>query len=97
MSVKEGDFSSLIEAKVLLIKLINRINGFILASFKNKCVNFTIIKNKIYRDTFKGKIVILNFSLEEIRDIRLLLLAIGLKERFSSKLVKEVIDVRGDS
>lgn len=55
------------------------------------------MENTIHRDAFEGKIVVLDFSLEEIRDTRQLLLAMGLEERFSSRVVKEVTDVRGGS
>ena len=91
----DNDFSSLGEAKVLPIKLANGACSF--ASASSKDVNFAIVENNIHLDAFKGKIVVLDFSLEEIRDCRPLLLAMGLEERFSSKIVKEVTDVRGGS
>lgn len=97
LGVGENDFSSLIEAKVLPVKLANGAGGFSSASFKADCVDFAIVENTVHRDAFKGRIVVLDFSLEEIRDTRPLLLAMGLEARFSSKLVKEVTDVRGGS
>ena len=92
LGVGEHDFSSLEEAKVIPIKLANGVGGFASASSE-----FVIVENAIHRDAFKGKIVLLDFSLEEIRDTRPLLLAMGLKEQFSSKLVKEVTNVNGGS
>ena len=97
LGVGETDFSSLVEAKTLPIKLTNGVSGFASASSKDECIEFVIVENTIHWDAFKGKIVVLDFSLEEIRDTRPLLLAMGLKNRFSSQLVKEVTDVRGGS
>ena len=97
LGVGESDFSSLVEAKVLPIKLANGVGGFASASSKDEYVDFAIVENTIHRDAFEGKIVVLDLSLEEIRDTRQLLLAMGLEERFSSRVVKEVTDVRGGS
>ena len=97
LGVGKTDFSSLIEAKVLPVKLANGVPSFASASSKDESVDFVIVENIIHWDAFKGKIVVLDFSLEEIRDTRPLLLAMGLEGRFSSKLVEEVTDVRGGS
>ena len=97
LGVGESDLSSLIEAKVLPVKHANGVGSFASASSKDEFVDFAIMENTIHRDAFKGKIVVLDFSLEEIRDTRPLLLAIGLEKRFSSKIVKEVTDVSGGS
>ncbi len=97
LGVGENDFSSLVEAKVLPVKHANGVGSFSSASSKDECVDFAIVENRIHWDAFKGKIVVLDFSLEEIRDTRPLLLAMGLGARFSSKLVKEVTDVSGGS
>ena len=95
LGIREIDFSSLIEAKVLPIKFANGAGGFVSASSRDKCADFAIVDNKIHWDAFEGKIVVLDFSLEEIRDTRPLLLAMGLEERFSSRLVNEITDVKG--
>lgn len=97
LGVGETDLSSLVKAKVLPVKLANGVDSFASASLKDDFVDFAIVENTIHWNAFKGKIAVLDFSLEEIRDTRPLLLAMGLKERFSSKLVKEVTDVRGGS
>ena len=97
LGIGETDFSSLVKAKVLPIKLANGVGSFASASSKDDFVDFAIVENTIHWDAFRGKIVVLNLSLEEIRDTRPLLLAMGLEERFSSKLVKEVTDVSGGS
>ncbi len=97
LGVGETDLSSLVEAKVLPVKLANGVRSFASASPKDDFDDFAIVDNTIHWDAFKGKIVVLDFSLEEIRDIRPLLLAMGLEERFSSKLVKEVTEVKGGS
>ena len=95
LGVGGTDLSSLVEAKVFPVKLANGVGSLASASSKDEFVNFAIMENAIHRDAFKGKVVVLDFSLEEIRDTRPLLLAMGLEERFSSKLVKEVTDVIG--
>ena len=97
LGVAEDDFSSLVDAKVLPVKLANGARSFAAASSKDDGVNFAIMENTIHRGAFESKIGVLDFSLEEIRNTRPLLLALGLEERFSSKLVKEVTDVRGGS
>ena len=97
LGVGDSDFSSLAEAKILPVKLANGVSGFASASSRVESIDFAIVENTIHWDAFEGKIVVLDFSLEEIRDTRPLLLAMGLKERFTSQLVKEVTDVRGDS
>ena len=95
LGLGENDLSSLVEASVLPIKFANGGGGFASASSKDNCVDFAIVNNTIHWDAFEGKIVILDFSLEEIRDTRPLLVAMGLEERFSSKLVNEVTEVQG--
>ena len=97
LGVRESDFSSLVEAKIFPVKFANRVSGFASASSKDECIDLAIVENKIHWDAFEGKVVVLDFSLEEIRDTRPFLLAMGLEERFSSQLVKEVTDVRGGS
>ena len=92
---EETDLSSLVEAKVLPVRLANGGGSLASASSKDEFIDFAIVENRVHRDAFKGKIVALDFSLEEIRDTRPLLLAMGLEKRFSSKLVKEVTDVNG--
>ena len=97
LGVGENDLLSLIDVKVLPIKLANGADSFASASSKEEVVDFAIVENNILWDAFMGKIVVLYFSLEEFIDTRPLLLALGLAERFSSRLVKEVTDVRAGS
>ena len=97
LDVEDRDLSSLLDAKVLPIKLANGVRVFASASTKGEGVNFVILENIIHRDAFEGRIDILDFSLEEIRNTRPLLLAMGLQERFSSQLVGETTDVNGGS
>jgi hypothetical protein len=92
LGAKFADVVGLQEAKVFPIKLTNGTSSLASASF-----NFAILDNNAHWDTFQGKIAALDFSLEEVRDTRQFLLAIGLEDRFSSKLVKEVTDVKGGS
>ena len=96
LGIGESDFSSLIEAEVLLLNFVNGVGGFASAS-ENECEDFAIVENQIHWDAFEGEIVVLDFSLEEIMDTKPLLLAVGLEKRFSSNLVKEVTEVSGGS
>lgn len=97
LGVGGSDFSSLVEAKFLPVKFASGVNGFASASSKIGCIDFAIVGNTIHWHAFNGKITVLDFSLEEIRDTRPLLLAMGLRDRFTSQLAKEVTDVRGGS
>ncbi|KAL8763201.1 MAG: hypothetical protein Q9184_000918 [Pyrenodesmia sp. 2 TL-2023] len=97
LGIGKTDLSGLVEDKVLPLKLANGASRFAAASSKEESVDFAIVENVIHGKAFKGKIAVLDFSLEEIRDTRPLLLALGLENRFSSKLVKEITDVRGGS
>ena len=94
LGFQENDLSSLVETKILPIKL--AVPGFSASvMFQSALEDFVILDNTIHRDAFKGKIAALDFSLEEIRDTRPLLLAIGLEKKFSSKRVEEITDVKG--
>ncbi len=99
LGVGEGETNllSLVEAKFLPVKLRFGLSGFASASSKNEALEFAIVDNVTHWSAFEGKIAVLDFTLEEIRDTKPLLLAMGLETRFSSKLVKEVTDVSGGS
>lgn len=97
LGIGQTDISGLTTANILPVKLANGICRFTSASSKDAFADFAIVDNAIHWDAFKDKISVLDFSLEEIRDTRPLLQAIGLEERFSSKLVKEVTDVKEGS
>ena len=97
LGFEEAELSSLVEAKVLPIKLANGEGSLASASSKDESVDFAIVENAAHWNAFKGKIAALDFSLEEIRDVRPLLLAMGLGNQFSSRLVNEVTDVSGGS
>ena len=97
LGLGETDPSSLDEAKILPIKLANGSRSFAAVSSADGSMDFAIIERTTHSDAFRGKISELDFSIEEIRDTRPLLRAIGLDDRFSSKRVKEVTDVSGGS
>ena len=97
LGLKEADLSSLVEAKVLPVKFADGGRSLASALSKDEYGDFAIVESTVHRDAFEGKIAALDFSLEEIRDTRPLLLAMGLEPRLSSKLVKEVTDVSGGS
>ena len=97
LGVGKPDFTSLIEDEILPLKLANGVSSFAAACSKGNDVDFAVVDNIIHLNAFKGQIAVLDFSLEDIRDTRPLLLALGLGNRFSSRLVKEITDVRGGS
>ena len=97
LGIGQTDVLGLSTADILPVKLTKGTLRFISASAKDTYVDFAVVDNAIHWDAFKDKINALDFSLEEIRDTRPLLQAIGLEERFSSKLVKEITDVKDGS
>lgn len=91
----KGDISGLVYAKILPIKLAN--GRYSLASASGwEVTDFAIVETVAHRDAFESKIAALDFSIEDVRDLRPLLLAMGLKPRFSTQVVKEVT-VAGES
>ena len=97
LGIGKTDLSSLVEARILPVKSAAGISSFASAISKTGLVDFVIMENTIHWNAFKNKTEVLDFSLEEVRDTRPLLLAMGLQDRFSSKQVKEVTDVSGGS
>ncbi|KAI9641117.1 hypothetical protein NHQ30_010547 [Ciborinia camelliae] len=51
--------------------------------------SFAIVDRKEYGDIFKNKINMLDFSLEEVHSINIILVGLGLEERYISRAVKE--------
>ncbi|KAL8716310.1 MAG: hypothetical protein Q9220_000215 [cf. Caloplaca sp. 1 TL-2023] len=96
LGVGKSDLSTLIEAAFLPIKLANGRADFASAS-SGKSMDFAILDNALHRDSFRGKTNVLDMTLEEIRDTKPLLLAMGLENRFSSRLVREITNVNGGS
>jgi len=97
LGIGESDVSSLVEAEILSVKLANGVGVFASASAEHEYADFVIVENVIHRNAFEGKIPVLDFCLEEIRDIKPLLLALGLEEQFSSKRIEEITEVSGGS
>lgn len=95
LDFEDADLSSLVEAKVLPIEFAHGGRGLASASFEDGSADFAILETTIHRKAFRDKTTVLDFSLEELRDTRPLLLAIGLGKKFSTKLVDEVTDVSG--
>ena len=50
---------------------------------------FTIVDRRKYGEIFTGKVAILDFALEEIRSIKTFLSALGLDDRYMSRLANE--------
>ena len=95
LGIEEYDLKDLVDARILPIKIPSGATVWFSAVPKPAQLDFAIIENILHGSTFKGKINILDFTLEEIRDTRPLLMAMGLEKRFSSKLVEEVTEVTG--
>ena len=98
LGLGECNLTGLADADFLPIKPPRGPNVLTSANLKNlMSLDFTIVENLFHLNAFEGKINVLDFTLEEIRDTRALLLAMGLEKRFSSKLVEEVTEVTGSS
>ena len=96
LGLEDVDLAELMEAKVWPIKLANGQNRIASASSRTEIsgsFDFAIVDNKAHWHSFGGKIAALDFTLEEIRDTRPLLLAMGLEARFSSNLVREETNI----
>ena len=97
MGVGETDTSRLVNAEILPILTPDGESSFVSPASAASSQKFVIMDNAIHRNVFKGKTGILHFALEEIRDIRPLLVSLNLGGRFSSRLVREVTTVEGGS
>jgi hypothetical protein len=64
-------------------------------SFTDTTADFAIIDRSVYGSAFADRIRVLEYSIEEVRACRQLLLALGLKRRHLSELVEEKTTVRG--
>ena len=93
-NLEDADLSSLRTAKILPVKLADGTHS--LVSPRDGSLDFAVVETDAHWDAFKGKIAALDFSIEEVRDTRPLLLAIGLRPRFSTQLVREVT-IAGDN
>lgn len=97
LGIGSSDLSNLAHAKILPVRLTNGKCELTVASasFWEKGLDFAILENTDHRTAFNDQLIALDFSLEEIRDTRQLLLAMGLEGSFSSKIVRESTDVTG--
>lgn len=64
-------------------------------TFTNTTADFAIVDRSEYGSAFAGRIRILDYSIEEVRACRPLLLALGLKRSHLSELVEEKTTVQG--
>lgn len=63
-------------------------------TFTNTTADFAIVDRSEYGSAFVGRIRILDYSIEEVRACRPLLLALGLKRSHLSELVEEKTTVQ---
>jgi hypothetical protein len=63
-------------------------------TFTDSTADFAIVDRSEYGSAFAGRIRILDYSIEEVRACRSLLLALGLKRRHLSEMVEETTTVR---
>lgn len=64
------------------------------STFTSSAAEFAIIDRLEYGSAFAGKIALLEYTVEEVRACRSLLLALGLKRRHLSELVEETTTVQ---
>ncbi len=62
--------------------------------FTNTTADFAINDRSEYGAAFAGKIRVLDYSIEEVRACRPLLLALGMKGRHLSEMVEEITTVQ---
>ena len=92
LGFEEGVGSSLTDVRFLPVRVPDTDHS-VTTSFQSTLEDFAVLDNTIHQEAFRGKLATLDFTLEEIRDTRPLLTAMGLANKFSSKLVEEVTDV----
>lgn len=90
MDPSEEDLSDLRMSKIFPVKLPNG-----LRKLTDRRVDFAIIDRSEYGAAFKGRVIILDLSLEEVRMCRPFLLASTLERRHMSALVEEKTMVDG--
>lgn len=61
----------------------------------NKHANFAIVDRREYGDVFRGKISMLDLSLEEVHSLKVILLGLGLHRFYTSIAVQETTSVQG--
>lgn len=87
-----NDVVDLQESNIFCVILYNQTR-----TFANKNFDFAIADRAGYAAAFAGKISVLDFSIEEVRAARPLLLALGLEGKKLSELVKEETTVQDGS
>ena len=88
------NFSGLMEAEFLPIELEDGTINVIPVLEGDQPIDYVILDRMEHVDAFHGKTASLDFSLEEIQEFRPLLSALNLERRFSSRLVREVTEVK---
>ncbi|KAE8452297.1 hypothetical protein EG329_000997 [Mollisiaceae sp. DMI_Dod_QoI] len=83
------DVKDLRRSNIFPVKILNQQN-----SFTNALADFAIVDRSEYGSAFAGKIRILDYSIEEVRASRPLLLALGMRGKHLSELVEEETTVR---
>jgi hypothetical protein len=90
---REPREGTLEELKSLNILPVKGINGDVRL---RKCRNpFAIVDRLEYGKAFQGKYAILQFSLEEVHELQPFLSALGLQDRYMSRIVEEKSTVQG--
>lgn len=79
-----NNLKGLLSANILPVRLPN---GDV--KMANAIVDFAIVDRKEYREAFKGKVMTLDFSFNEVHSFKPFLLALGLGRRFMSAAVEE--------
>jgi hypothetical protein len=87
---KEGVLEELKSLNILPVK---RANGTV--ALRNTGYNFSIVDRREYGDAFEGKAPILHFTMEEVHEMQPFLSALGLQDRYMSRIVEEKSMVEG--
>ncbi|KIW01104.1 uncharacterized protein PV09_07391 [Verruconis gallopava] len=89
---KPDQLESLRNALCLPIRTVDKRLEWVRPSFED----FVIVDRKEYGDMFEGKVNVLDFSLEEVHQLRTFLIALDLGRRFMSEAVEEKTRVSGE-
>lgn len=81
------------ELKSLNILPVKQANGTV--ALRSTGYNFSIVDRREYGNAFEGKAPILHFTMEEVHEMQLFLSALGLQDRYMSRIVEEKSTVEG--
>ena len=87
LSVKSENLKDVLKLAIFSIK---KSSGVV--HLHTAAANFAILNTLAHKSAFEGKVAALDFSLEDVRDTKVFLLASELEKRFSSETVKDITE-----